>query len=157
MITVTATSPEIPAIAAMIEQLDKYQLSLYPETSNHLDPIAELAGAHVYFVAAFEGPGLRGCGAIKYAHNDCFYGEIKRVFVRTGARGRGISKAIMASLEENARRRSVDAIRLETGIYQLEAISLYERLGYRRRGRFGDYPDDPLSVFMEKRLAHSTV
>ena len=33
-----------------------------------------------------------------------------------------------------------------------EAIAFYERAGYRRRGPFGDYQDDPNSVFMEKRL-----
>jgi putative acetyltransferase len=42
---------------------------------------------------------------------------------------------------------------LETGPYQHQALGLYERLGYARRGPYGDYRDDPLSVFMEKRLA----
>jgi len=41
---------------------------------------------------------------------------------------------------------------LETGISQPEALGLYERSGYVRRGPYGDYPDDPLSVFMHKRL-----
>jgi putative acetyltransferase len=40
---------------------------------------------------------------------------------------------------------------LETGIRQPEALGLYERLGFVRRGPFGDYAEDPLSVFMEKR------
>jgi putative acetyltransferase len=41
---------------------------------------------------------------------------------------------------------------LETGPDQPEALGLYERYGFARRGPYGDYPDDPLSVFMEKRL-----
>jgi putative acetyltransferase len=41
--------------------------------------------------------------------------------------------------------------RLETGIHQHEALAFYAAAGYQRRGRFGDYPDDPLSVFMEKQ------
>jgi len=36
---------------------------------------------------------------------------------------------------------------LETGIYQSEAIGLYERFGFRRTGPFGAYRDDPLSAF----------
>jgi hypothetical protein len=43
-------------------------------------------------------------------------------------------------------------LRLETGIYQLEAIGLYERCGFQRIPPFGDYKADPLSVFFEKRL-----
>lgn len=31
-----------------------------------------------------------------------------------------------------------------------EALVLYERMGYQRRGPFGDYPNDPFSVFMQK-------
>ncbi|MGI9311875.1 MAG: hypothetical protein ACR2P7_10210, partial [bacterium] len=48
--------------------------------------------------------------------------------------------------------RRVDALRLETGVHQAAAIGLYARLGFIRRGPFGDYADDPLSVFMEKKL-----
>jgi len=41
---------------------------------------------------------------------------------------------------------------LETGNRQHEALRLYERHGFRRRGPFGDYVDDPHSVFMDKQL-----
>jgi putative acetyltransferase len=44
-------------------------------------------------------------------------------------------------------------LRLETGIKQDAAIHLYENAGFRRRGPFGSYRDDPLSVFMEKPLS----
>jgi putative acetyltransferase len=44
-------------------------------------------------------------------------------------------------------------MRLETGISQPDALRLYERAGYVRRGPFGNYGPDPLSVFMEKSLA----
>ena len=39
---------------------------------------------------------------------------------------------------------------LETGFLQPEALALYERHGYERCGPFGDYVDDPNSVFMRK-------
>jgi putative acetyltransferase len=39
---------------------------------------------------------------------------------------------------------------LETGPSQPEAISLYARAGYERRGPFGGYGPDPFSVFMQK-------
>ena len=44
-------------------------------------------------------------------------------------------------------------MRLETGIRQPEAIGLYRSAGYAEIGPFGAYRPDPLSLFMEKRLA----
>ena len=43
-------------------------------------------------------------------------------------------------------------LRLETGVHQHEAIGLYERMDFRRIRPFGDYTDDPLSLYYEKRL-----
>ena len=42
---------------------------------------------------------------------------------------------------------------LETGVAQPEALALYKRAGFQRRGPYGGYPDDALTVFMEKELA----
>lgn len=70
-----------------------------------MDSVEELSGAHFYFVAAYEEKNLLGCGAIKYSRNGPLCAEIKRVIVTAEARGRGVSKKIMASLEENARQK----------------------------------------------------
>ena len=147
------TTPPQPGVVALVKELDEYQLSLYPPESNHLDPARELSGPGTYFVAAFEEETVVGIGAVKIMSNDGNYGEIKRVYVSHGGRGKGVSKQIMAELESHAHKQGIDIIRLETGIYQPEALGLYEKLGYQRRGAFGDYPvDDPMSVFMEKVL-----
>jgi putative acetyltransferase len=47
----------------------------------------------------------------------------------------------------------VNVLRLETGIYQTEAIGLYESSGFQRRPPFGEYKDDPLSIYYEKLIA----
>jgi putative acetyltransferase len=57
---------------------------------------------------------------------------------------------MLGMLETEALARGCRQFMLETGPSQPEAIGLYERLGYRVRGPYGDYRDDPLSVFMEK-------
>jgi len=44
-------------------------------------------------------------------------------------------------------------LRLETGIFQIEAIGLYDRYGFQRRPPFGEYVEDPMSVYFEKSLA----
>ena len=72
------------------------------------------------------------------------------MYVRPQARGRGLARQLMMALEARAGDRGCRTFMLETGPTQREALILYERLGYRHRGPFGDYRDDPLSIFMEK-------
>jgi ribosomal protein S18 acetylase RimI-like enzyme len=56
-------------------------------------------------------------------------------------------------LAAHVRHHGIALLRLETGIYQSEAIGLYERFGFRPIGAFGAYREDPLSAFYEMRLA----
>jgi putative acetyltransferase len=137
-------------VGELVAELDAYQLSIYPAESNHLDAVVELDQQNVFFVGAYNGNELIGIGAIKYLNDDQPYAEIKRVYVRESGRGQGLSKRIMGQLEKDAIDRNVKVIRLETGIHQPEAIGLYEKFGYYKRDSFGEYLDDPLSVFMEK-------
>lgn len=101
----------------------------------------------------FFGVWLEGapvaCGGF-WAHDD--YVEVKRVFIDLTARGQGISKKLMAVIEDEARALGFKTARLETGIHQPEALGLYRAIGYMERTPFGDYKLDPLSVFMEKML-----
>jgi putative acetyltransferase len=80
------------------------------------------------------------------------YGELKRMYVPPRHRGRGVARALLAVLEAEARAAGATALMLETGIRQPEALSLYEREGFVRCGPFGDYAEDPFSVFMQKPL-----
>ena len=79
------------------------------------------------------------------------YGEIKRVYVAQAARGQGIARRILEALIAQARVEGLAVLRLETGIHQPEALALFAALGFKRIGPFGDYPDDPLSIFMEMK------
>jgi len=84
---------------------------------------------------------------------DSDYAEVKRMYVRPIYRGRGLGKAVLNHLSDYAQQKQIDVLRLETGIYQVEAIGLYESWGFQRRPPFGDYEVDPMSVYFEKRLA----
>jgi len=75
-----------------------------------------------------------------------------RVYVPSNQRGKGIAQAIMKELESYLVKQAATYARLETGIHQKEAIQLYEKLGYYRIVPFGEYTEDPLSVFLEKKL-----
>lgn len=149
MLTIKPVEPARTEVIQLIEQLDEYQSCLYPPESNHLDSIDALSKSNAFFLAAYTGSEICGIGSAKLIDD---YGEIKRVFVPSNQRGKGIAKAIMKALESYLIDQAVAYARLETGIHQKEAIKLYERLGYYRISPFGEYKEDPLSVFMEKKL-----
>lgn len=151
-LSIRSADPYEPGVLSLIDALDAYQRELYPAESNHLEPPSELRKSNVVFLCAAEGGAVVGCGAAKVLDGPPRYGEIKRMFVLPAARGRGVSRQLLQALEARLLARDVHLVRLETGIHQPQALRLYERMGYRRRPPFGDYTDDPLSVFMEKRL-----
>ena len=144
-------APVDPRVQRLVGELDQLQTSLYPAESNHLDPIEVLESPEVTFLAAFVGDEVIGCGAAKRMPGR--YGEIKRVYVDSAARGRGVGRAIMEALEADLLAHGINFARLETGVCQPEALALYEHCGYVRISPFGDYREDPLSIFLEKRLA----
>jgi GNAT superfamily N-acetyltransferase len=102
------------------------------------------------FVIGHTGGRPVACGAIRPLEDKV--AEVKRVFVQIDFRGRGYAKAIMNELERLARERGYTLVRLETGVRQPEAISLYEKLGYRRIQNYGEHFDSKMSVCYEKRL-----
>ena len=147
---ITFESADQPEVIALIAELDAYQDSLYPPESRHALDLAALTQANVLFAVARGAAGQAlGCGAIVVGTE---FGELKRMFVSPAARGQGLAQRLLARLEAEAVARGCHLLRLETGPFQPEALGLYARCGYERRGPFGGYADDPLSVFMEKRL-----
>jgi ribosomal protein S18 acetylase RimI-like enzyme len=77
--------------------------------------------------------------------------EMKRLFVRPEARGRGIAKALVAQILEQARHLSYDEMRLDTLPMMANAQSLYESLGFVD---IAPYYKTPITGtrFMAKRL-----
>lgn len=149
-VSIAQGSPRDPDVVQLIEELDAYQSALYPPESNHFLDVEALCGPDVhFFVARREGLAI-GCGALCVDAGG--YGEIKRMFVHPSARGLGLGRRILECIEEQARQEGLHCIRLETGIRQPEALGLYRAAGYRERGPFGEYVEDPLSLFMEKAL-----
>lgn len=78
--------------------------------------------------------------------------EVKRVFVSPQARGKGASRAVMAALEDIARRRGARRLILQTGDRQPDAVALYEHIGYRRIPVYPPYEAIAFSICMAKDL-----
>jgi putative acetyltransferase len=147
--------PMSPGAQDLIVQSEALMNALYPAESNHFEPAANLQPPGGAFWGCWLGDELVGCGGVKFhaAADEPAYGEIKRLFVRDNARGRGVARRLMVQLEAELLTRGLEIARLETGVLQPAALALYRRLGYGERGPFGGYAADPLSTFFEKQLA----
>ncbi len=102
------------------------------------------------FVVGWDGEEPVACGGvIRYDETTA---EIRRMYVAPSARGRGLSRAVLEALENEARQLGYEFVRLETGDRQPEAIKLYASSGFEPIPRYGPFADDPRSVCFEKRL-----
>jgi len=117
---------------------------------NGIDPEQFGAGGGHFAAARIDGGPLVGCGAFRPLDGATV--EIKRMFVLSEHRGRGVARAILAALEAEARRRGYARAVLETGNKQTEAIRLYYACEYERIEAFGQYVGDPKSVCFGKAL-----
>ncbi len=107
----------------------------------------ELTPPQGFFVIAWLKGEPVGCGALK-CHPD--FGEIKRMWVKASARGLGLGKRILRRLEDLARQRHIQLLRLETNKALIEAQSLYKNNGYQEVTAFNDEPY--AHHWFEKRL-----
>lgn len=138
-------------LVALIREAEDHSARLYPAESNHHMPIDALRRENVRFLAARDARGeALGIGAVAL-HGD--WAEIKSMWVGEPARRGGVAGRILDHLLTLAAEAGASVARLETGVESHAALALYERAGFRRRPPFGDYRDDPLSVFLECRLA----
>ena len=78
-------------------------------------------------------------------HHEPSTGEVKRLFVAPGHRGRGHARAVMRAAHEHAAASGLRHLVLETGTRQPESIDLYLGLGYRPIESYGHYAGDALS------------
>jgi|GEM_PF-32836 len=149
-LSIESVDPRSPTISRMIADLDAFQASLYPPESNHLVEVKKLTGKEYYFIAAMDQGQPKAIASFKRTAGD--YAEIKRLYVPKEYRGLKLASRLMDALEQTARQEGFREARLETGIHQQAAIALYEKRGYEKIAPFGSYNEDPLSVYMGKKL-----
>ena len=152
MITIKYADPQHPEITALLVQSHALMQSLYSEEENHYLSVAALCQKDVRFFAAQIDGVYVGCAALALKEG---YSELKSMFAHPQHRGKGVAKALIAALEQEAILLGFDLMLLETGELLKEAVTLYTKFGFIRRGPFGDYGDDSASVFMEKSLSET--
>ena len=144
-------SPNQTEIISLIEELDAYQDTLYPAEARYALDLTTLKQKNVLFAVARDSTGAAiGCGALVLGNETA---ELKRMFVRPVHRGKGAAAKVLVKLEGEAAKRNCRLVKLETGPFQPEALAFYKKHGFQVCSAFGDYPEHPLSVFMEKMLS----
>ncbi|HDL7646608.1 TPA: GNAT family N-acetyltransferase [Yersinia enterocolitica] len=137
-----------------MNQLDAYQSALYPYENNHTESLDSLAQIQTFVYVAKYEEGIVRCAILALPKTAS--PEMKRIFVSPDYRGQGVARRLMTALLHQANALSLKKIHLETGVYQPEAIKLYQRLGFELTSQFGRYKYDPLSVYMMKSLDLAT-
>src|SRR5438132_4350746 len=147
---ITPERPDSADATELITELEAHLEPLYPTESRHGYSVEKLIAQEVAFFVLRDNDTPAGCGGIQLFGTA--YGELKRMYVRPRFQGQGFGKLLLDHLADHARGHGVGILRLETGTHQTAAISLYERMGFQRVPPFGDYVEDPLSLFYEKRI-----
>jgi putative acetyltransferase len=144
-VRIVSSPPQDPGLARLLTAAVDELNSRYPEdpTDHVLDPRAR------FLVADVDG---QAAGCVALVPLDPGVGEIKRVFVDPGHRGRGIATRLLAALEDRARAEEIRTLLLETGVRQPESVALYEKLGFRPVEAYGSHVGNVLSLCYAKDL-----
>jgi putative acetyltransferase len=141
-----------PQIHALLNEHLRSMHELSPPESVHALDLEKLRMPDITFWSAWEGPVLLGCGALKEL--DRKHGEVKSMRTPSALRRTGAGRALLGHVIEVAWTRNYERLSLETGSMEAfrPAQTLYESFGFGYCGPFGEYAEDPNSIFMTLRL-----
>lgn len=149
MITIKRTDSTYPDFGLLIKELDKDLNERYGLAQAEYSPLNKV-DAIKNVVVVYVGEEPAGCGCFKRFDENSV--EMKRVFVDTNHRNKGIATRLMAELEKWAAEEGYTRAVLETGTRQHEAIRLYEKIGYEKTPNFPPYDEMEFSVCYGKGL-----
>lgn len=141
-----------PEIAALLEaHLKDFEPHSPPESRHALD-LDGLRRPEIQFYTAWEDGELLGCGAFKRL--DDTHAEIKSMRTDPNHLRKGVARALLAHLIDEARALGIRRLSLETGSMEVfaPARQLYVAFGFDYCEPFADYVEDPYSVFMTRTL-----
>ena len=139
-------------IAGLLQaHLDNMKAITPPESVHALD-LTALRSPEITFWSAWQDSELLGCAALKEI--DKTQGEIKSMRTAQAHRRQGVAARLLEHIIQEAKRREYSYLKLETGaMFEFApARALYERYGFDHTHPFGEYVNDPNSVFMAKQL-----
>ena len=153
-LTIERVSVATDEIRQLVAELDRALTGPYLPEQHHYLPFERLFDRNVRFFAARVDGVAVGCGGVGFYDG---FAEVKRMFTQPTVRRQGVATTLLQHLEGEAKRAGYSVLRLETGMYQAEAIEFYLRAGFERCDAFGEYVSMSrqaieTSVFYEKSI-----
>lgn len=139
-------------VAALLAGHREEMHAYSPPENVHALTLDGLRDPLVSLWCAWDGEDLLGCGALKDLGDG--HGEIKSMRTAVDHRRRGVGRALLLRILEEAGQRGYRRISLETGAHPAfgPALALYARHGFEPCDAFAPYQPDPHSVFMSRVL-----
>ena len=147
---VVKTTNRNPDFLFLIETFDTYLWDRYPELKQEYwgNNIIEVFNDNVFLVYMDGKPSACGC----FKKYDKWTVELKRMFVSPEARGFGLAQMVIKELETEARKQGFKTMILETLYKQIEAINLYQKVGFEIVENYEPYIGLTNSVCMSKSI-----
>ena len=151
-ISIGIEPPRQADVEALLAAGTVFAYSLYPVENTFLLSTDELErpGVDVYVARDRDGVACGMAALVPLGPDTC--AELKRLFVHTEARGRGVAGRLLDRIEADAAGRGIRSLALETGTLQHAAMVLYRGRGYEQIELFGPYVGEELSVCFAKSL-----
>ena len=151
-VEIQSANLDTPEFAALIDTHAELMLSLSPPGSCHFLPMDGLKRPDVTVWEMRDGEALVGCGALQHLSDT--HGEVKSMHTLARHRGAGLGRKMLEHVIATARRRGYTRLSLETGSMDgfIPSRELYKAYGFEICPPFGDYVEDPNSVFMTLEL-----
>ena len=136
---------------SLLELLEVHKAHCEKETpieSCHRLDVGGLRAADLTFWVAWQGAKAVGMIGLKELNDR--HGEVKSMHVSENLRGFGLADELFLVMKDEAVRRHYNSLSLETGNspnFQ-PAIRFYSKHGFSKSAPFGDYIEDPNSLFM---------
>ena len=149
MTKLVRTDSDHPDFIELVRQLDAFLAEIDGDEHAFYNQLNKTTNMKMV-VVAFDHDQPVACGAIREFDKHSM--EVKRMYTLPSHRGKGFAKMVLQELEKWTSELGYKKCILETGKRQPEAISLYEKSGYRSIHNYGKYLNVENSVCFEKQL-----
>lgn len=149
----TLKADDDAALAAVIREVSA-EYGLTPDkgfsvADTTLDCLSEVyqAPGSQYWVIEFQGKVVGGAGIAPLANNDGVC-ELQKMYFANTIRGQGIAKSLSTQCFDFAKQQGFQSVYLETTAVLVEALALYEKLGFSHCKHLGDTGHDACEIAM---------
>jgi putative acetyltransferase len=141
------------ALAAVIREVSaEYGLtpdkgfSVADKTLDCLSEVYQAEGSQ-YWVIEYQGKVVGGAGIAPLAKNDGVC-ELQKMYFSRAIRGQGMAKPLTRQCIEFAKQQGYQSMYLETTAVLVEALALYEKLGFNHCQHLGETGHDACEIAM---------